>query len=166
MAKYHAPAHAKPKKLDSEEAVQYNAVRYIEREYPGVVLRSDVASGLWLPPWIAAKFARLQTGGKGYPDVTIMAPRRGYHGLVIELKKAGYKLKKRDGRWSDDRVARQNRMLAHLDGEGYAAYFAVGLHEFKTIVDWYFEKGPAFNTVGCIPLIAAPPPVVDDGPAF
>lgn len=58
-------------------------------------------------------------------------------GLMIELKKAGTRLKKKDGTWASSHLEEQNEVLNKLQKKGYAAYFAVGFEEAKDIIDDY-----------------------------
>ena len=67
----------------------------------------------------------------------IAEPRNGMHGLFIELKKSGTRLKKKDGSWASSHLEEQNVMLNELGKRGYAAYFAVGYDEAKDIIDDY-----------------------------
>lgn len=60
-----------------------------------------------------------------------------YNGLLIELKKEGTRLKKKDGSWATDHIAEQAGMLEMLESRGYKAVFAVGFDEAKSIIDEY-----------------------------
>lgn len=155
MPKYAPPRRTKPKKFKSEENMHFNVVQFLKRDYPGTIFFTDFAAGLFLPPWLAVKRKQLQSG-KGFPDIMILSPQQGYHALALELKKDGARLKLKNGRWADDRIAQQNKVLEQLEDLGYAAYFAVGLEQAQAIIDWYFGKAPIFNTAGRVPLIAKP----------
>lgn len=148
----------KPKKelsVDSEEWAHRETVLMLKRDYPDVIFRTDFAAGLRLPIWIAKKHAKMQSS-KAFPDLFIYSPQKGYHGLAIELKAPGRRIKKQNGDWADDDCRRQNNMLTRLDDLGYAAYFASGYPEAKIIIDWYFGKGEEFITVGRVPVITKP----------
>lgn len=98
------------------------------------------------------------------PDVTIYAARRGYHGLLLELKADGVSLKmKRDGTkirvrkdsrgriierdykirkkgdWASLHIEKQANKIVELRNAGYLAMFAVGIDKAKEIVAWYFD---------------------------
>lgn len=60
-----------------------------------------------------------------------------YNGLLIELKRDGTRLKKKDGSWASEHIEEQARVLQTLREKGYAAEFAVGFDEAKKIIDWY-----------------------------
>lgn len=155
MPKYEAPRRTKPKKFKSEENAHLNIVLFLKREFPGTLFFTDFAAGLFLPPWLAVKRKQLNSG-RGFPDITIMSPQQGYHGLCLEVKKEGVRLKKANGQWADDRLARQNKVLEQLDALGYAAYFVTGQHQAEAVINWYFGKGEIFNTNGRVPLIQKP----------
>lgn len=145
----------KPINVDSEAYHHQELVLWLKREYPDVIFRTDFAAGLRLPIWVAKKHAKLQSS-KAFPDLFIYEPRQGYHGLAIELKAPGRRIKKLDGNFADDDCRRQNALLERLDDKGYAAYFASGQDEAKIIIDWYFGRGDTFVSVGRIPVISKP----------
>lgn len=147
------------KKAGSEESMHLRTVMFLKQKYPDAIFFTDFAAGLFLPPWLAVKRKQLQSNSRGFPDIFVLSPQQGYHGLGLELKREGTRLKKKDGKWADDRLRRQNAVLERLDGLGYAAYFVTGLSEARAVIDWYFGNGPVFNTNGRIPLISKEPKV-------
>lgn len=60
-----------------------------------------------------------------------------FHGLYIELKKDGTRLKKKNGDWANEHIAEQAEVLEKLRERGYCAEFAVGFEEAKRIIDEY-----------------------------
>ena len=91
----------------------------------------------------------------GMSDLHILTPSRGYHGLVIELKKDGVVVYKKDGtlrkspytrRFKDGRIKRGDHLaeqaayLQRMNDMGYFARFSIGFDNFKKLVDWYFEN--------------------------
>lgn len=74
-----------------------------------------------------AKFKRLGTSA-GFPDLEIPYPRKGYHGLYIELKRI------KGGVLSDSQVYWRDFLLS----QGYAWYEAKGAAECIRIVENYF----------------------------
>ena len=109
---------------------------YLQVHYPKVIYRFDLAADMKLTAGQAVKHKRLHPL-RGYPDLFIAEPRNGMHGLFIELKKSGTRLKKKDGSWASSHLEEQNVMLNELGKRGYAAYFAVGFEEAKDIIDDY-----------------------------
>lgn len=77
---------------------------------------------------------------RAYPDLFILEARQGYRGLFIELKKAGAKIKKRNGDYADEHIKEQAEMLGRLRGKGYYAQFGIGWDECKQIIDFYLGK--------------------------
>lgn len=129
-------------KWDGEARTHERAVQYLKSYHPNVIFRTDFAAGIKLPPWIAKRQKILQWR-RGFPDITLYQPARpeGYetfcHGLVLEIKAAGVKLKTRDGRWAEDHFREQYEMLVLLKSRGYAAAFARGYEEICAVFEWY-----------------------------
>ena len=120
----------------SEHQMYEQIARYLQLQYPEVIYRFDLAADLKLTAGQAAKHKRIHNR-RGYPDLFIAEPKNGLHGLFIELKKAGTRLKKKDGTWASSHLEEQNEVLNALQKKGYAAYFAVGFEEAKDIIDDY-----------------------------
>lgn len=59
------------------------------------------------------------------------------HGLYLELKKEGTRLRKKNGEWANDHIAEQADTLDKLRQRGYCAEFAVGFEKAKKIIDEY-----------------------------
>ena len=131
---------------------------YMRYQYPEVIYRFDLAADLKLSIGQAKKHKRLQ-GRRGYPDLFIAEPKNvkakckvitdgdvikeshfldQKYGLFIELKKAGTRIYRKDGRLvSDAHIREQFDMLEQLRQRGYVAEFACGFDEAKKIIDEY-----------------------------
>ena len=120
-----------------ESDLQVQVADYLRLRYPDVQFHSDYGSGLKLTQGQAMKQKRQNGGRRGWPDLFVAEPKNGLHGLFIELKKAGTRLKKKDGTWASSHLEEQNEVLNKLQKKGYAAYFAVGFEEAKDIIDDY-----------------------------
>lgn len=120
-----------------ESDLQVQVADYLRLRYPKVLFHSDFGSGIKLTQGQALKQKRQNGGRRGWPDMFIAEPMNGLHGLMIELKKAGTRLKKKDGTWASSHLEEQNEVLNKLQKKGYAAYFAVGFEEAKDIIDDY-----------------------------
>lgn len=132
-----ARRYAKP---DSEAMVHERIVRHMKREYPGVVFKTDFAAGIKLPIWLAARQRKVQYR-RGYPDLSISKACRGYHGLFLEVKKPGTRIKKvSDGMWASDHIREQAEMMAELERAGYKCAFAVGYDQAVDILAWYLKE--------------------------
>lgn len=121
----------------SESELQANVALYIKMQYPEVLFHSDFGSGIKLKPW-QAKAQKIQNGGRrAWPDMFIAEPKKNYHGLFIELKKEGTRLKKKNGDWASSHIEEQCEVLNTLEALGYKAKFAVGLEEALALIDDY-----------------------------
>jgi hypothetical protein len=66
-----------------------------------------------------------------------MAKIMKYAGLMIELKKEGTRIYKKDGSFASGHIEEQAKMLALLGAKGYKAVFGVGFENTKEIIDNY-----------------------------
>lgn len=142
----------------TEENDQLWLVKYVRTNYPEAIIESDYAAGLNLTHTQRIKLMGLRSH-KGMPDVRIYYPSRGYHALILELKKEGTKIYKRDGVTlrkaaytrkfrrggklyitSGDHNLEQQETLDTFNRLGYCAKRAIGRTDAKAIVDWYFDK--------------------------
>lgn len=65
---------------------------------------------------------------KGYPDLTLLYPARGFHGLTIELKIEGGKESSEQKEWK-----------AYLNSVGYLSVKLVGWESARDKILWYLE---------------------------
>lgn len=115
--------------------------QYLQVKYPGVIYRFDLAADLKLTMGQARKHKTLHPH-RGYPDLFIAEPIprcivSDYHGLYLEIKKDGTRLKKKNGEWTSPHIAEQAEMLEKLRKNGYRAEFAVGIDDALGIIDEY-----------------------------
>lgn len=139
------------KKFNSETNIQIQVADYLRLQYPNVLFHSDYGSGAKLTISQAVTQKRLNGGNKSWPDMFISKPKeigwmeigdnfvptKWLHGLYIELKKDGTRLKKKDGNWATEHIAEQAETLEQLRKEGYKAEFAIGFEQAKKIIDEY-----------------------------
>lgn len=130
----------------TESELQQKVADYIRLQYPNVLFHSDYGSGVKLTARQAAIQKRQNGFRRGWPDLFIAQPvprcidgswNYEYHGLFIELKKEGTRLKKKDGTWASDHIAEQAKVLLDLAYKGYMAGFAVGWEDAKEMIDNY-----------------------------
>jgi hypothetical protein len=131
----------RPSGAYSEATVQQQVCDYLRLHYPGTLWRSDFASGLHLSMHQAVQHKRLQSG-RAWPDLQIMEPGHfnygEYHGLFIELKKAGVAIYKQDGTLrKDEHLEEQAAVLEELRRRGFAAEFCVGFDQARELIDAY-----------------------------
>jgi hypothetical protein len=131
-----------PKNNKTELAIHRRVCQYLKVNFPNVIFHSDFAAGLHLTEHQASVNKSIQSGA-GFPDITILHPSRGYHGLFIELKADGTPVILRTGQnkgklTSNPHIRLQASVLRQLNNEGYYANFAVGYNSAIKIIEWYF----------------------------
>ncbi len=111
---------------------------YIKMQYPDVIFTSD-ASGIRLTIGNAKKMLALKAKCK-IPDLLILEPKGGFHGLILEIKKEGAKVFKKDGTlYSNKHLEAQDKTLFNLIVKGYMADFAIGFDHAKEVIDNYMK---------------------------
>lgn len=121
----------------SEAELQKQVAIYIRMQYPDVIFHSDFGSGVKLTPW-QAKMQKMQNGGRrAWPDLFLAEPVGKHHGLFVELKKEGTRLKKKNGDWASEHIAEQDVVLSELNDKGYKAEFAIGFEQALNLIDDY-----------------------------
>ena len=133
-----------------ESEIQVQVADYLRLRYPKVIFHSDFGSGIKLTMGQAIKQKRLNGGRRAWPDMFIAEPsprcidgawKYEWHGLFIELKKDGTRLKKKSGEWASEHIAEQAAMLCELQHRGYKADFAIGFDQSKKLIDDYLGAG-------------------------
>lgn len=104
-----------------------------------ILFHSDTGSGVKLTKGQAAKMKAIQ-GGRGWPDIFIAEPIGYFHGLFIELKLEGTRLRKKNGEWASEHIREQAEVLEMLQMRGYKAVFCVGIDEAIKVIDEYCEN--------------------------
>lgn len=128
------------KKAKEEENVQIAVCAYLKHKYPDVIFTCDLASGMKLPIWLAARNKKMRSSS-GLPDLFIAQPNKRHHGLFIELKKEKSGTILKDGSVSTKKhVVNQNNILQRLNHYGYSAVFAEGYREAIGIIDAYLSS--------------------------
>jgi len=119
----------------SEKTLHTAVTKYLKLQYPKVVFMSE-ASGLRASIGVARQL-KAQRSRHRLPDLVILEPRGGFHGLIIELKvDTPYK---RDGSVKKGRLQEQYKTLKALEDKGYRTAFGVGFDHTKTIIDSYMN---------------------------
>jgi len=125
------------KKKQKEENIQIAICEYIRLQFPKVIFMCDLASGMKLPIWIAAKNKKMRSS-RGLPDLFIAQPHDYYGGLFIELKRESSRLKN-GGIAKSEHHDEQEAILARLRELTYKAEFACGFEEAKKLIDEYLQ---------------------------
>ncbi len=122
--------------MKTEEKLQIAVCKYLKLQYPDVIFTAE-SSGLKLTIGQAVIAKQLRSN-KGLPDLMIFEPNKYYHGLFIELKKEGTRLK--NGNMPNtEHIREQGEILTKLRTLGYCATFACGFDEAKEIIDNYLK---------------------------
>jgi len=132
-----------PKAVQHEQHLQKQVCSYLKIKYPNIIFRSDFSSGMKLSINQAMIHKSLQSS-RSFPDIQILQPSRGYHGLFIELKKEGTRIYLTTGPrkgqlTADQHIQEQALMLKHLNNLGYCARFGVGFEKTQKLIDWYLN---------------------------
>lgn len=124
-------------RANKEYQLYKDVAAYLRLQYPKVMYHFDL-TGVNLSRAQAGMTKAIQCSS-GYPDLFIAEPRKGSHGLYLELKAEGTRLFKRNLDFATVRLAQQSRVLYDLRQRGYDAWFAVGFEEAKRLIDEYLR---------------------------
>lgn len=72
---------------------------------------------------------------KGASDLFIAWPCNGHHGLWLEIKREGYKIKP-----NNPHIIRQLRFIEHITSLGYVGAIGIGVKNCKTIITNYLKE--------------------------
>lgn len=121
-----------------EETLQTAVSTYLKLQHPNIVFTSE-SSGIRVPMWTAVQMKNQRSNHK-LPDLIVLEPRKGYHGLIMELKKDRKELYLKDGGLRKlEHIQEQNKTLELLSEKGYRATFACGIDECLTIIKEYLS---------------------------
>lgn len=121
----------------TEKILHKQIVQYIKLQYPNTLFQTDMA-GVYLPQGLAVQSAKLRSH-KGYPDLFIIEPIKGYSGLFIELKTLKNNPFKINGELAKKANLDQVKMLEMLTNRGFKAVFGIGFLNTKKIIDDYLN---------------------------
>lgn len=121
-----------------EFELQKQVCRYLELQYKDILFSSDTIASVKLTGPQAGRNACIQKKGFKIPDLMIYEPRKGYHGLFIELKvETPYK---KDGELKkNDHLKGQAETMEQLRQKGYFADFRWTFQGIKDLIDWYLK---------------------------
>lgn len=129
-----------------ESRLSEQVSQFLKLQYPNLIYRFDV-SDLKLSMPQAMRNKKLQMKDRGYPDLFLAFPSKGFHGLYIELKKDRSEVYKKDGtfkrKWNRKtqscHVAEQNTILKRLNDLGYKAVYGFGFIDSITKIKEYLN---------------------------
>ncbi len=129
------------KMAKQEEILHKSIVRYLNflSNVHGEILYTSDLSGIFIKNKnYAGRISQLRRR-KGIPDLLIFEPRKGYHGLFLELKAAGKSPFKKDGKLkAGSHLREQFEYITELNNRGFYATFAVGIDEAMEVINDYF----------------------------
>lgn len=104
-----------------------------------VMFLSDFAAGIKLSAGMANRQS-MQKSNHAFPDIHILEPRNGKHGLFIELKRDVSALYNKNGTYiKSEHIEAQRACIVALNEKGYHAQFCCGFDEAKTAIDNYLK---------------------------
>lgn len=127
----------------SEDAVYKELAVMFRVCYPTVVYRFDFGAGAFLSNNYRLMNLQkaIQMHEWAHPDLTIYEPAildgELKHGLCLEIKRSGERLKTREGNWASPHIEQQAAALERLTEKGYQAQFVVGIIEAQKVIDEY-----------------------------
>lgn len=119
--------HNSGKAAASEHDLQVQCVRWFRYVCPQYKeLLFAIPNGGQRNAVVAAKL-KAEGVQAGVPDLFLAVPKKGYHGLWIEMKNG------KAGRVSEH----QKEMIEILLNQGYKCAVCYNFEEFKSVVEWY-----------------------------
>lgn len=129
----------KKRKVGGEEHEQLLFVQYLKEKYPNVLYRVAV-DGVRLSIGTAVKLKRSGVLQRSLPDVEVFYPTSTHHGLFVEMKVTGRRLRKRDGSYVDEHTEEQANTLRALNAVGYYATFCCGYEHAVRVLEAYVSQ--------------------------
>lgn len=116
--------------VPTEHVEQVALVGWFDMQYPALRGRlAAVPNGGARHKAVAGKL-KAEGVRKGYPDLQLLMPRGGYHGLIIELKRAkGGRVEPEQADW-----------LEWLAGQGYMAVVCKGADQARETIKRYLGE--------------------------
>jgi hypothetical protein len=121
-----------------ENRLQDQICRYLKMQYPNCLFRVDFGAGAVLTGIQAAQQTRQQKS-RGWPDLFIYEPRKGFAGLFIELKREGETIYNSKGLFRSEHLHEQNEVHVMLRERGFTGGFAKGFDQARELIDGYLK---------------------------
>lgn len=133
------PTYKKKPKQD-EKKLSYKIAEYMEKQYPKVIFRFDVASDLYMTINQATTIRDKLRHKRGFPDMQILKANSKYHGLFIELKNGYSDVFKKDGDFKKSKhIQEQHEMHERLRAEGYHVVWGLGFDDTVNKIREYMK---------------------------
>ena len=113
---------------EEEQQAVFEWAKYAVGQYPDLEWMHHIPNGGYRTK---AEAGRFKAAGvkSGVPDISFPVPRRGYHGMYIEMKAL-------DGKTSDN----QKKWLEALSRQGYFCRVCYGADDAICTITWYLGK--------------------------
>jgi hypothetical protein len=129
----------RPKNKQPEQELYKALARYLSMQHPKLLWRFDFAAGTKMTMGQVARHKMLNPH-RGWPDLIIFEQRRGWGGLVIEIKAEGSSPYKKNFELKKDiHLDEQAEMLGRFDIRGYYSGFATGFDECVAMIEKYLK---------------------------
>lgn len=125
-------AEIEAKKQKSEWSEQLHFCKWLKREYPDVLFRSDEQNQGQRSYGMQNIMQVIDPYRRGWPDIMIFHPSHGYSGLMIELKAVAASL-------STPHAKEQMEMHDKLRKKNWMVYFAFGCEDAKQKFQTYMN---------------------------
>lgn len=150
----------------NENQTHNEVARHLKVHHRDVTFFSNHEDGRKRHATEQAQIKRLNSS-RARPDLEILEPRAGFHGLMIEIKKDNKQVYKADGvSYKNDHIKEQALMLYTLGCKGYVAVFGEGAAHCKQIIDEYLALPRPNYTPPQYSVTRPPDPPEDDDEPF
>lgn len=123
----------------TEKVIHQQVCDYLKLQYPNVIFTSD-ASGMRVSIGLRVELKRKRCNKYVILDIIILHPAKGYHGLVIEVKRDLSEVFKKGGVMKQtEHLIEQKKSIDRLNELGYLAAFGCGFEHCKRIIDNYLN---------------------------
>lgn len=121
-----------------EQKLHFQISDYLKIQYPKVFFISE-SSGLRVSQGLASKLKRTRSNHV-HLDLYILEPKKGYCGLILELKaKRIHRADDPTKLLKDEHVSDQAETIEKLLKKGYKAAFAIQFKDAKKQIDEYLN---------------------------
>ncbi len=123
----------------TEKQIHTLICEYLDLQYPNIIYLSDM-SGMRVSIGLRVEMKRKRCKRFVIPDLIILHPKKGYHGLLIEIKAGKDDLYNKNGKIKKvEHLENQCKSLVQLNSLGYLSAFGCGFDECKKIIDNYLK---------------------------
>ena len=122
-----------------EFELQKSVCKYLDLQYPDVLYLSDTIANLKLTIPQKVRNKSIQKADFHCPDLLILEPQKGFHGLFIELKVKDIYKKNSTELLKNEHVENQQKSINQLNKKDYKSCFCIGFEQAKTMIDIYMR---------------------------